>query len=165
MKIIGFVGLKNSGKTFFVSKIIKGLTSKKIKVSSIKHAHKNFEIDKPKTDSFIHRESGSSQVIVSSPKRWAKITELKHLQEKTLNELLDELHSPEIVIVEGYKKENHPKIEIIKKPLDSNSFMFNNLENVIAIISDIKIASFKKKQFKKDQINEIIEFIINYQNE
>ena len=83
MKVIGIVGLKNSGKTFFAQKIISALTSKEFEVASIKHAHDGFEIDHPQTDSFLHRQAGAKEVIISSSKRWAKITEIKNT--KTLN--------------------------------------------------------------------------------
>ena len=162
MKIIGIIGWKNSGKTFLAQKLISYLTKKNFKVASIKHAHHNFDIDKEGTDSFLHRMSGSKQVIISSSKRWAKITELNNSKELTLDDLIDQLSETDIVIVEGYKKDIHPKIEIIKNSSDKSSFLFNKLKNVIAVISEKKIDLCEKKQFKKNEINEIIEFIINY---
>ena len=159
MKVFGIVGLKNSGKTYLIKKIINQLKSMNLRVASIKHAHHNFEIDKPNTDSYDHRLAGSEQVIISSPKRWAKITELNFSKEKNLNELLSELHSPDIVIVEGYKKENHPKIEIIKDCSNSSTFLFKNINNVIAIVTDVKINSFGHKQFSRNQFKEITKFI------
>ena len=107
MKIFGIVGLKNSGKTYLLKQIISKLVSLKFRVASIKHAHHDFDIDKPNTDSYIHRQAGSKQVIISSSKRWAKIVELDDLKEKNLNELIAELNDPEIVLVEGFKNENH----------------------------------------------------------
>ena len=166
MIVFGIVGWKNSGKTYLAQKIIAKLTDKNFKVASIKHAHHNFDIDHPKTDSFLHRQSGSQQIIVSSSKRWVKIFELNKAPEKKLAELLNELDNPDIVIIEGFKNEKHPKIEIIKDPLDSKTFMFNkDFINIKALVSDIKIDSFKKKQFKKDEINEIVNFILSYKNE
>ena len=163
MKIFGIVGLKNSGKTYFVKKIISKLISLNLKIASIKHAHHDFKIDQPNTDSYIHRQAGSEQVIISSSKRWAKIFELKNSTEKNLTELINELDKPDIVIVEGYKNENHLKIEVIKDPSNSASYLFKNIKNVIALISDIKIDSFNKKQFKKNQVDEIVNYILNYQ--
>lgn len=162
MKVIGIIGLKNSGKTYFAQKIISKLSLLNLRVASIKHAHHGFEIDQPNTDSFLHRKAGSQQIIISSSKRWAKITELKGVKEKNLNELIKDLDKPDIVIVEGYKNENHPKIELIKDPTDNSSHLFSNLKNIIAIISDIELRSFHKKQFKKNQIDEIVSFILNY---
>ena len=162
MIVFGIVGWKNAGKTYFSQKIISSLSSKKIRVASIKHAHHDFDIDLPQTDSFLHRKAGSQQVIISSAKRWAKISELNENQEKKLDYLINELDNPEVVIVEGYKNESHPKIEIIKHSFDNSTFMFKELKNVSAIVSDINISSFHKKQFKKNQIDEIVEYILTY---
>lgn len=162
MIIFGIIGWKNSGKTFFVQQIISNLKLKNLRIASIKHAHHNFDIDKPKTDSFLHRKAGSQQIIISSSKRWAKISELENTDEKKLDFLIKNLDKPDIVIVEGYKNESHPKIEIIKDPYDQSTFMFNSLHNITAIISDVKINLFKKKQFKKNQIDEITNHILSY---
>ena len=109
MKIVGIVGWKDSGKTTIATKIINRLSSKNFRVASIKHAHHEFDIDHENTDSFKHRLAGSSQVIVSSSKRWVKISELNNSKEKTLDELINQLSEIDIVIVEGFKNENHPK--------------------------------------------------------
>ena len=162
MKVFGIVGWKNSGKTYFAQQIISTLTSQNLRVASIKHAHHDFDIDQPETDSYLLRKAGSQQVIISSAKRWAKIYELKDSSEKKLNELINELENPEVVIVEGFKNENHPKIEVIKNAHDRSSFMFNNLNNIVALISDIHIDSFTLDQFKKNQIKQIVEFILSY---
>ena len=162
MKVFGIIGWKNSGKTFIAEKIISKLSKLNYNVASIKHAHHDFDIDHPNTDSFIHRMAGSKQVIISSSKRWAKIHELNNSPEKSLDDLINQLDKPDIVIVEGYKKEKHSKIEIIANPLDRSTFMFNNFVNVEAIITETFIDDFKKNQFKKNQIDEIVNFILNF---
>ena len=162
MLICGIIGWKNSGKTYFAQKLINYFNSKNLKVASIKHAHHDFNIDKPGTDSFLHREAGSQEVIVSSSKRWVKINELRNKEEKSLNDLLSELDSPDIVIVEGFKNENHPKIEIINNSLKPSTYMFTKLNNIVAIISDKHIAEFSLLQFKKNEIKKIVQFILNY---
>ena len=158
MKIIGIVGWKNSGKTFYVSEIIKKLKSKNYRIASIKHAHHEFDVDHHNTDSYIHRKSGSSQVIISSSKRWAKMIELEKQDEKKLDELINELSETDIVLVEGYKNENHPKIEIISENFKEH--LFQKIKNVKAIISDIDIDTHLK-QFKKNEIDKIVNFILN----
>jgi len=110
----------------------------------------------------MHRQAGSEQVIISSSKRWAKIIELKNAKEKNLTELINELDKPDIIIVEGYKNENHLKIEIIKDSSNSSNYLFKNIKNVIALISDIQIDSFNNKQFNKNQVDEIVNYILNY---
>ncbi len=157
MKIVGIVGWKNSGKTYFASKIIKKLKIKNYRVASIKHAHHEFDIDHKETDSYIHREAGSSQVIVSSSKRWVKITELNNSKEQSLYDLLGQLSETDIVIVEGFKNDDHPKIEIIKTGYDE--FLFNKISNVRAVISDEKINT-DLKQFKENEIDNIVNFIL-----
>ena len=87
----GIVGWKNSGKTYLVQRLIEWFSKKNLVVASIKHAHHNFDIDRSGTDSFLHRQAGSKQIIISSSKRWAKIVEMDKLREKTLDELIMEL--------------------------------------------------------------------------
>ena len=156
-KVIGIVGWKDVGKTFVVTEIIKLLVQKGYKVGSIKHAHHDFDIDKPGTDSFKHRKSGSSEVIISSSKRWAKIIENNNNKEKNLNDLLKEFNDVDVAIVEGFKKENHPKIEIISK---SSITMNKNIKNVIAIVSD-DIIDFNIPVFKKKDVESLTQFIID----
>ena len=156
-KVIGIVGWKDVGKTFFVTEIIKSLVNKGYKVGTIKHAHHDFDIDKKGTDSFKHRQSGASEVIISSSKRWAKIIEHKNNNEKKLNELLKEFINVDLVIVEGFKKENHPKIEIIGQ----NSKIVNNeIKNVVAIVADQKTKS-NIPLFMRNDVESLTEFIIN----
>ena len=159
MKICGIVGWKNSGKTFIARKLISYFTNQKFNVASIKHAHYDFDIDKPNTDSFLHRQAGSQQVIISSSKRWAKISELNKSKEKTLYELIDELSKPDIIIVEGFKNENHAKIEIINNDLDPSTYLFPHLKSVIGIVTDFKIET-SIKQFKKNEIAIIANYIL-----
>ena len=158
MLICGIVGWKNSGKTYFAQKLINFFNSKNFKVASIKHAHHEFDIDQPGTDSYLHREAGSQEILVSSSNRWVKIVELRDSKERKLSNLLNELDSPDIVIVEGFKNESHPKIEIIKD--DSNDYLFTKLDNVIGIVSNKKIDTLVT-QFKKHDIDSIAQHILN----
>ncbi len=156
IKIIGITGLKDVGKTYYASLIINLLVKRGYRVGSIKHAHHDFDIDQPGTDSYKHREAGSSQVIISSSQRWAKITENINKNEKSLDELIQEFRNIDIVVVEGFKKENHPKIEILSKDVKNKN---KDINNVIAIVSD----EFRDKStpvFKKNDIENLIEFII-----
>ena len=155
-KIIGITGWKDVGKTHYASLIIKSLVNKGYQVGSIKHAHHDFDIDKPGTDSFKHREAGSSQAIISSAKRWAKITENNNENEKSLDELIQELQNVDVIVVEGFKKDNHPKIEILSKDLKNRN---KETKNVIAIVSD----DFKDTitpVYKENDIENLVEFII-----
>ena len=162
MKIYGVTGCKNTGKTGLIERLVKEFVIRGVTVSTIKHAHHDFDIDKENTDSYMHRKAGSEQIIISSSKRWAKIFELKNSKEKTLSELIEELDKPDIVIVEGYKNDNHLKIEVIKDAMDPSSYLFKNKNNVIALITETKINSFNNKQFNKNQINDIVNYILDY---
>ena len=158
MLICGIVGWKNSGKTYLAQKLIKYFDAKNFKVASIKHAHHEFEIDKPDTDSYLHRKAGSQEILVSSSKRWVKIVELRGAKERKLSDLLNELDSPDIVIIEGYKNESHPKLEIIKE--DTKDYLFTRLNTITGIVSDKKIDTLIP-QFKKENIVSIAEHILN----
>ncbi|MDC0624396.1 molybdopterin-guanine dinucleotide biosynthesis protein B [Alphaproteobacteria bacterium] len=155
-KIIGITGWKDVGKTYYASLIIKSLVKKGYKVGSIKHAHHDFDIDKPGTDSFKHREAGSNQVIISSAKRWAKITENNNENEKSLDELIQELQNVDVIVVEGFKKNNHPKIEILSKDLKNRN---KETKNVIAIVSD-DLKDTITPVYKENDIENLVEFII-----
>ena len=104
MKIIGIVGWKNSGKTTLMKQIIRYLVSKNFVVGTIKHAHYNFDIDKERTDSFIHRNAGAQEVLISSSEKWAKIDERKTLIELSLDDLLKKIERSDIVLDEGFKR-------------------------------------------------------------
>ena len=155
-KIIGIVGLKDVGKTHYASLIIKLLVKRGFKIGSIKHAHHEFDIDKPGTDSFKHREAGSSQVVISSSARWAKIIENKNMKEKNFDQLIKEFQEVDIIVVEGFKKENHPKIEIMGKGLKNIN---KEINNIIAIVSD-ELLDTSIPVFKKNDNERLVEFII-----
>jgi molybdopterin-guanine dinucleotide biosynthesis protein MobB len=90
------------------------------------------------------------------------MVELKDAPEKKLEDLIGEIDRPDIVIVEGYKNDNHPKIEIINNPLKPSTFMFTKLSNVVALICDTRIVEYSQLQFKKNEIKKIVQFILNY---
>ena len=154
----GIVGWKNSGKTYLVQRLIEWFSKKNLVVASIKHAHHDFDIEKPGTDSYLHRQAGSQQIIVSSSKRLTKIVELKDRSEKNLDELLKELDSPNIVIIEGFKNSPHPKISIVKE--NSDNYLFSKLKNVIGIVSN-KQLDINLPQFKREEIDKLAKFILN----
>jgi len=112
MNVVGVVGWKNSGKTTLIVKLVELLTSRGLSVSTVKHAHHEFDIDRPGKDSYLHRASGAREVLVSSGRRWALMHELRGTEEPPLDELLGHLAPVDLVIVEGFKRHAHPKIEI-----------------------------------------------------
>jgi len=111
MKVYGVTGWKDSGKTTLAERLLAEMVRRGLAVSSVKHAHHDTEIDHPGRDSFRHRAAGAGQVIVASPVRWALMTELRGAPEPPLEALLGRLDPVDLVLVEGFKRTPHPKIE------------------------------------------------------
>ncbi|MCR0980587.1 molybdopterin-guanine dinucleotide biosynthesis protein B [Roseomonas populi] len=112
MRVIGLAGWSGAGKTTLLAALIPWLKGRGLSVSTIKHAHHAFDVDKPGKDSHTHRQAGASQVLVASANRWALMTELRGAPEPGLTELLAHLDPVDLVIVEGFKRDPVPKIEI-----------------------------------------------------
>jgi molybdopterin-guanine dinucleotide biosynthesis protein B len=112
MRLIGLSGWSGAGKTTLLRKLIPVLAARGVAVSTIKHAHHNFDVDVPGKDSWEHRRAGARQVLVSSSHRWALMTELRGAPEPELPALLAQLAPVDLVIVEGFKFDPHPKIEV-----------------------------------------------------
>lgn len=121
MKIFGLTGWSGSGKTTLIVKLIPALVRRGLTVSTMKHAHKGFDIDHPGKDSHNHRLSGATEVLVSSPLRWALMHELRDEAEPTLDELLPRMAPVDLLLIEGFKRQPHPKLEVwrasVGKPL------------------------------------------------
>ncbi|HWL83107.1 MAG TPA: molybdopterin-guanine dinucleotide biosynthesis protein B [Roseomonas sp.] len=114
MRLIGLAGWSGAGKTTLLAKLIPCLTGRGLRVSTIKHAHHRFDVDQPGKDSHVHRQAGAEQVLVASSLRWALITELRGAPEPPLQELLGHLSPVDLVLVEGFKRDTHPKIEVFR---------------------------------------------------
>jgi len=112
MKVIGLAGWSGAGKTTLLARIIPHFIAQGLRVSVIKHAHHSFDVDTPGKDSWVHRQSGSTEVLVSSGKRWALMHELRGAPEPRLPELLRKMSPVDLVVVEGFKSEPHRKIEV-----------------------------------------------------
>ena len=121
MRIIGLAGWSGSGKTTLLARVIPVLIARGIRVSTVKHAHHGFDVDVPGKDSHTHRVAGATEVFVSSARRWAQIHELRDEVEPSLGDILARLTPVDLVVVEGYKRHPHPKLEIhraeVGKPL------------------------------------------------
>ena len=112
MKVIGLAGWSGAGKTTLLTRVIPHLRGQGLRVSVIKHAHHSFDVDVPGKDSWVHRQSGAEEVLVSSGKRWALMHELRGAAESRLPELLAKMSRVDLVVVEGFKSEPHRKIEV-----------------------------------------------------
>lgn len=112
MKVFGITGWKNAGKTTLVERLVTNITGRGLRVSTVKHAHHDFDIDQPGRDSHRHRMAGAEQVLVASARRWALMTELRGAPEPPLDALLAALAPVDLVLVEGFKRDPLPRIEI-----------------------------------------------------
>src|SRR5512135_3505298 len=111
-RILGIAGYSGSGKTTLLEKVVPLLKQQGLRISVIKHAHHNFDIDRPGKDSFRHREAGASEVLIVSGHRWALMHELRDEAEPSLEELCTRLSPCDLVLVEGYKFSTIPKLEV-----------------------------------------------------
>lgn len=137
--VFGITGWKNSGKTTLVSNLVKWLSEQGLRVATIKHAHCNFDIDRVGTDSYRHREAGAQQVLLASNQRWALMSELDRLQpEPELDELLSKLSPADIVLVEGFKMGNQPKIQVVR-PVFNTTPLGPEAQPIVAIASDTAV--------------------------
>lgn len=136
MHVIGIVGWKNSGKTTLVVELVRLLTARGLKVATVKHAHHDFDIDHPGKDSYRHREAGATDVIVASSARWAQVHELRGGTEPELADLLPRIsRGTDIVLVEGFKRDPHDKIEVVPPDFDGRLLTLDD-PHVIALASD-----------------------------
>ena len=139
MKIFGVTGWKNSGKTGLMERLITEFTARGLSVSSIKHAHHSFDIDHPGRDSYRHRDAGARQVLLASRNRWALMHELRDEDEPSLGDLLKQLSPVDVVLIEGYKRDRHPKIEAHRKET-GQPLIAPEDETIVAVASDASVA-------------------------
>ncbi|MFN0194712.1 MAG: molybdopterin-guanine dinucleotide biosynthesis protein B [Aestuariivirga sp.] len=158
MKVIGVAGFKNAGKTTLVEKLVAVLTSRGHRISTVKHAHHSFDIDHEGRDSFRHRKAGASEVAVVSASRWAIIHEARGDAEPSLEDVLAKLGPCDLVIVEGYKRDNHDKIEVRNLALD-HPILAGDDPTVVAIAANGAVANSPVPVFDRDDVTALADFI------
>jgi len=134
-RILGLVGWSGCGKTLLLTRLIPELVGRGLKVATLKHAHHSFDTDVPGKDSYEHRKAGASEVIVSSPRRWAQVHEIGGEAEATLAQLLRRVSPCDLVLVEGYKSQRHPKMEVFREVLHRRPLHPHDTR-VVAVASD-----------------------------
>ena len=157
MKIYGITGWKNSGKTGLMERLVVEFTARGFSVSTVKHAHHSFDVDQRGTDSFRHREAGAKEVLLASRNRFALINELRGEEEPTLAGLLAKLSSVDLVLIEGYKRDRHPKIEAHRKETGKN--LIAVADNTIRAVASNDNPSLDKPVFDLDETGSIADFI------
>src|SRR6186713_592711 len=139
MRIIGLAGWSGSGKTTLLAHVIPRLVARGLKVSTLKHAHHAFDIDQPGKDSHTHRTAGATEVLISSANRFALMHELRGAPELSLGALLAKLSAVDLVLVEGFKREAHPKLEVYRASV-GKPLLAPDDPNIVAIASDGPVA-------------------------
>jgi len=134
-KVLGLVGWSGCGKTLLLTRLIPELVGRGLKIATLKHAHHAFDTDVPGKDSYEHRKAGASEVIVSSARRWAQIHEIGNDAEATLAQLLRRVSPCDLVLVEGYKTQPHPKMEVFRESLRRRPLHPHD-PRVVAVASD-----------------------------
>jgi molybdopterin-guanine dinucleotide biosynthesis protein B len=138
MKIFGFAGWSGSGKTTLMTALIPELVARGVTASTVKHAHHAFDVDQPGKDSWRHRAAGAQEVMVASGRRWALMHELREAPEPSLDVLIGHMSPVGLVLVEGFKRHPHPKIEVYR-PSIGKPLIYPGDPFVVAIASDEKL--------------------------
>lgn len=158
-RVFGITGWKNSGKTTLAERLVTELTRRGWKVSTVKHAHHDFDIDKEGTDSFRHRQAGAREVAIVSGRRWALMHELRDEAEPPLADILARLAPCDLVLVEGYKREAHPKIEARRLAARDTAPIWPGDDAIAAIAADHTVEEGGLPCFPLDDIGAIADFI------
>lgn len=157
MKIFGIAGYSGSGKTTLIEKLIPTFTSRGLRVSLVKHAHHSFDVDQEGKDSWRHRHAGCQEVLITSSRRWALMHELRGAPEPTLAELIKHLSGCDLVLIEGFKREPIPKLEV-HRAVVGEPLLFPHDGHIAAVASDAHVDT-ALPQFLLDDIDGIAAFI------
>jgi molybdopterin-guanine dinucleotide biosynthesis adapter protein len=160
MKVLGIAGYSGSGKTTLIEKVVPILVHAGLRVSLIKHAHHQFEVDQPGKDSYRHRHAGCTEVLVSSTRRWALMHELRGDPEPALAELVRHFSPCDLVLVEGYKHDPIPRIEVHRAGGD-RPLLFPRDPHVIALATDEPLET-RLPQFGLDDAPAVARFILDF---
>jgi molybdopterin-guanine dinucleotide biosynthesis protein B len=159
MRIFGLAGWSGSGKTTLVVKLLPELCRRGLSVSTVKHAHHAFDVDRPGKDSYEHRRAGATEVLVSSANRWALMHEHRGAPEPTLDELIGRLSPVDLVLVEGFKRHPHMKLEV-HRPSLGKPLLATDDPWVVGVASDARLPALHIPLFDLDDVPAIADFII-----
>jgi len=159
MRLYGVVGWKNAGKTGLMERLVTEITGRGFSVSTVKHAHHSFDVDHAGKDSFRHRAAGATEVLLASRNRFALMHELRETDEPVLAELLARLSPVDLVLVEGYKGESHPKIEA-HRAATGNPLIAPDDPTIRAVASDTAL-SLDRPVFDLNDTQAIVDFILS----
>jgi molybdopterin-guanine dinucleotide biosynthesis protein B len=159
MRIIGLAGWSGSGKTTLVTKLVPCLIGRGLRVSTLKHAHHGFDLDQPGKDSFMHRAAGATEVIVSSAKRFAILHELRDEAEWDLPALVAKMAPVDLVLVEGYKRDPFPKLEI-HRAANGKPLLHPEDPHIVAVASDVALPEAQVPVIDLNNIEGIADLLV-----
>ena len=162
-RVFGIVGWKNSGKTGLMERLVADITARGFTVSTIKHAHHSFDVDHPGRDSHRHRVAGASQVMLASGSRWALMHELRGAPEPSFETLLAKMSPVDLILVEGYKREAHPKIECYRTAV-SDPLRLHDDNTICAVATDTDVGKLQVPIFDLNETKTIADFILSHQD-
>jgi molybdopterin-guanine dinucleotide biosynthesis protein B len=158
-RIFGITGWKNSGKTTLTERLVAEFRRRGKRVSTIKHAHHDFDIDREGTDTFRHRAAGAGEVAIVSGRRWALMHELDGATEPSFEDVVAKLSPCDIILVEGYKLEAHRKIEVRRLNARETKPLAGSIPNVVAVAADHPVVGGHLPAFALDDVSAIADFI------
>ena len=161
MRIIGLAGWSGSGKTTLITKAIPRLIARGCRVSTLKHAHHGFDLDQPGKDSFMHRTAGATEVAISSAKRFAILHELREEPEWDLPALLAKLTPVDLVLVEGFKRDRFPKLEIHRQA-NGKPLLHPDDPRIVAVAADRPLPQAKVPVVDLDDIDAIVDLLLKH---
>ncbi len=159
MQVYGVVGWKNNGKTGLMERLVREITDRGFSVSTVKHAHHRFDVDQKGKDSFRHREAGAEEVLLASSHRWVLMHELRDEDEPSLDTFLARMTPVDLVLVEGYKRDTHAKIEAHRAET-GQSLIAEDDPTIKAIASDVPLDGMGRPVFALDDTRAIADFIL-----
>ncbi|MDZ7708836.1 MAG: molybdopterin-guanine dinucleotide biosynthesis protein B [Roseovarius sp.] len=158
MKLYGVTGWKNAGKTGLMERLVAEITGRGFTVSTVKHAHHSFDVDHPGKDSHRHRVAGAREVLLASRNRFALMHEMRGEEEPVLEALLQKLAPVDLVLIEGYKRDRHPKIEAFRAET-GNALIATDDPTIRAVASDVAL-DLDRPVFDLDDTGAIADFIL-----
>ena len=161
MKIFGLVGWSGSGKTTLVTKLLPELIGRGFSVSTMKHTHHNFDIDRKGKDSYEHRMAGATEVLLTGSKRWAILHENRDAPEPSIDDLLAHLEDVDLVLIEGFKSHRHQKMEVFR-PAVGKPLLCSDDPTIVAVACDTHLTDISQPVIDLDDIKAIADFIIGY---
>ena len=161
MRMIGLAGWSGSGKTTLLANVIPRIVARGLTVSTVKHAHHSFDIDRPGKDSHTHRMAGAIEVVVGSLRRWAIVHELREAPEATLTMLVAKMSPVDLILVEGYKGGSHPKLEVYRAEV-GKPLLHPGDPAIVAIASDAPIPGIRVPRVDLNDVEAIVDTLLRH---